>query len=441
MTGSLTGRLALALGGVAVAATLLAGALTAPLLGSATEEATRRPLGHQAELLARLPVQAVTSTRIDRITGRADLTVGIVRPDGSASGPASALPDAQLDRLIAGRSVSTEAEVDGQRLLVEGRPSARGGAVVVATDAAEVGDATRMLRRRVLLAVGLGLVAALGVAGLLAAGIGRPLARTAAAARELAAGRRGVPLPRSTTREVADVTTALGALDAALVTSEGRQREFLLSVSHELRTPLTAIRGYAEGLADGVVPADEAREVGATMLAEAARLDRYVADLLALARLEADDFALDLRPVDLAELVTSAAAAWEERATRAGLQVLAEAGPAGATTDPVRVRQVLDALVDNAVRVCAPGDVVTLTSTTTPSGARLEVRDTGPGLTAADAAVAFEPGVLHDRYAGLRPGGHGLGLAIVGRLVARLGGTVRVVPGPGRGTAFVIDLP
>ena len=136
---------------------------------------------------------------------------------------------------------------------------------------------------------------------MLAGRLARPLAETAAAARRLAAGERGVPVPTSTTSEVAEVATALGGLDAALASSEGRQREFLRSVSHELRTPLTTIQGYAEGLADGVVGPDEAAAVGRTLLGEAQRMERYVADLLALSRLEADDFSLHLEVVDLAD--------------------------------------------------------------------------------------------------------------------------------------------
>ena len=82
-----------------------------------------------------------------------------------------------------------------------------------------------------------------------------------------------------------------------LAASEDRQRRFLLDVSHELRTPLTAVLGYAEALAEGDLPAEEVAQAGAVIRTEALRLQRRVEDLLALARMEADDFALTLGPV------------------------------------------------------------------------------------------------------------------------------------------------
>ena len=312
--------------------------------------------------------------------------------------------------------------------------------MVVAKDVRLADAVGARLVRRVVLAIGLGLVVAVLAATVLARRLARPLAETANAARRLAAGERGVPVPRSTTLEVAEVATALGGLDSALAHSEARQREFLRSVSHELRTPLTTIQGYAEGLADGVVGPDEAAAVGRTLHAEAARMERYVADLLALSRLEADDFSLELREVDLAELVGSAVATWRDRAARSGVAVGSETEPVAVVTDATRLRQVLDVLLDNAVRICATGDRVMVSLASQDDGVRIEVRDSGPGLTADEAAVAFEPGALHGLHQD-RAGGAGLGLAIAHRLVLRLGGRIDVGTAPEGGAVFAVLLP
>lgn len=436
---SLSSRLLWAITGVAVLGAVLAGVLTAPLLSGATRDAVRAPLAQQADLLSRLPPMALRSERLELLTDDSDVVLGLVGPDGSSQGVASALEPGDLAALAAGRSVSTRTRYDGDLLLVEARPTRDGGAVVVAKDVRLADAVGARLARRVVLAIGLGLVVAVLAATVLARRLARPLAETATAARRLAAGERGVPVPRSTTLEVADVAAALGGLDSALSASEGRQREFLRSVSHELRTPLTTIHGYAEGLADGVVGPDEAVSVGRTLLAETERLEHYVADLLALSRLEADDFSLHLAEVDVAAVVEAAAAAWGDRALREGVALDAAVAPCAAVTDPARLRQVLDVLVDNALRVCGEGDRVVLDAGPVPGGVRVEVRDSGPGLSPEEAAEAFEPGVLHDRHPE-RAGGAGLGLAIAQRLVQRLGGTIEAGSAPEGGARFVVLL-
>lgn len=440
-----------AMGGVALLTALLAGLLTAPLLGSATEDAVREPLSRQADFLARVvPVTGPGFSRGPAAAFRAELSVGLVDTDGSTTGVAAVLTSAERAALTAGQPVSTDGVFEGESVVIEARALRDGGALVLATDAAFVDEASATLRRRVLLAITLGLLAALGVAWFVASRVGRPLTSTAEAARRLAAGERGITLAPTGTSEVDDVAAALTALDQALSRSEGRQRDFLLSVSHELRTPLTAVRGYAEALADGVVPPDEVGDVATTMRAEADRMAGYVEDLLALARLQADDFSLHVGAVDVGEVLAATHRAWSDRAGRAGLALVTHAVPVVLDTDGERLRQVLDALLDNAVRVCSPGDRVALEASATAAAVRVEVRDSGPGLTEDDARVAFVPGALHERYAGQpgqpgQPGqdrgGQGVGLALAARLVDRLGGTIAVSRAPEGGAAFVIDLP
>jgi two-component system sensor histidine kinase BaeS len=286
------------------------------------------------------------------------------------------------------------------------------------------------------------------VAGLLLARrLARPIRVAATAAARLRAGDRAVRVPVEPPDEVADLADALNGLAAALATSEGRQREFLLSVSHELRTPLTAVRGYAEALADGVIGADDVPATGRTMLAEAEHLDRLVSDLLALARLEAADFPLEPVPVDLARLAADAERTWAGRCRAVGVAFRLEIPdrPVPAYTDPGRIRQVVDGLLENALRVVPPGAPIVLA--VRPAGADpaaggvVEVRDGGPGFTDDDLAVAFERGALHQRYRGVRKVGSGLGLALASGLVGRLGGEIAAGHAPEGGAAFTVRLP
>ncbi|MFZ0157570.1 MAG: ATP-binding protein, partial [Kineosporiaceae bacterium] len=111
-------------------------------------------------------------------------------------------------------------------------------------------------------------------------------------------------------------------------------------------------------------------------------------------------------------------------------------------TDGERVRQMVDALADNALRVLTPGDPLVLGCQELPGGGvRVEVRDGGPGLAPEELAVAFHRGELSERYRGRRPVGSGVGLALVGELARRLGGSAAASPAPEGGVRFAIDLP
>ena len=342
--------------------------------------------------------------------------------------------------------------VNGHLVLVEAQPlvdragrlAATGSGVILTTRALTGFGALNVLNR-LWLALVAGLLAG-GLAGaLLARRLARPIRNAAGAAVRLSAGDRSVRVAPEPPAEVEELAHALNGLAAALSASEGRQREFLLSISHELRTPLTTIKGYAEALADGVVGPEDAQQAGQTVLAEAGHLDRLIGDLLALARLDAVDFPLSVLPVDLVELLGAAGQSWAGRCSGAGLVLHLELPeqPVVVPTDPGRIRQVVDGLLENALRVVPPGAPLVLA--VRPAGANglatVEVRDGGPGFTDADLALVFERGAMSQRYRGVRKVGSGLGLALAHGLVRRLGGTIEVGHAPEGGARFTVLLP
>jgi len=450
--GTLAQSIALLASAVAVITALLAGALAVGLINRSNSDNARRTLSQLADAAQATADLGVSPEASQRRARRILQTLKVqsvsVSADGklagaTALGQASISP-ADVSRLVGGAPVSSQATVQGQRVLVEGRPT-RAGAIVLLqrrADATAFGDA---LIGRVMIALLVGVLVAIGLGLLLAQRISHPLRRTARAAHALAEGRRDVVVTPEGPAEVAEVGAAVNTLASALSRSEARQREFLLSVSHDLRTPLTAISGYAESLAEGVVPPEEAASVGAVMLTEAQRLNRMVADLLDLARMGAEEFRIDLADVDLTELAGSAAGVWRSRCLAAGVVFGLEAPsmPILCHTDASRVRQILDGLFENALRVTPPGAPIILSvrAGAEPRTVLLEVRDGGPGLTDEDLAVAFERSVLYERYRGIRQVGTGLGLAIVDGLTRRLGGTVEAGHSAEGGARFTVRLP
>lgn len=448
-------RISLLTAAVAVITATLAGLLATNLIRRSNADGARSTLSRLADA-AQVTADRTVNADIGQARARRTLQAlkiqsASIGADGTVTtGSAlvrSAVSPADVTQLLAGQPVSAQRTVAGQRVLVEGRGTRAGGIVLVQrrADATAAGDAAV---RRLLWALAVAVAIAIALGLLVAVRIAGPLRRTARAAHALAAGHRDVAVRTDGPAEVAEVADAVNTLAAALSHSEARQREFLLSVSHDLRTPLTAISGYAESLADGVVPPAQAPEVGAVLVRESARLNRLVADLLNLARLDAQDFSIDAAPVDLLEVGRAAAVVWSGRCDAAGVDFAFEPGPGPlvVTTDAARVRQALDGLLENALRMTPGGRplVLAVRPELAADGSRwvaCEVRDGGPGLAEQDLAVAFDRSALYDRYRGVREVGTGLGLAIVHRLVTRLGGTVEAGHAAEGGARFTVRLP
>ncbi|WFE19761.1 HAMP domain-containing sensor histidine kinase [Solwaraspora sp. WMMD937] len=458
LTGTLTARTVGVACAVALLSVLVTAAVAIPLGVRGTERGARASLAAKADLVAAAVTDAPAGTRTalaGRLTGELTdqgIEVLLVRPGGTVP---RQLPGQVVRRLAAGAPVTSRrpARVDGQPTLIEGRPTGDGTAVVLLQPVRP--GVGRLVWSNLWLALAAGLTAGLIAGVLLAARLSRPIRAAAHAAQRLRAGDRTIRVPLDPPVEAEQLARALNDLAAALAVSEARQRDFLLSISHELRTPLTTLRGYAEAIADGVVDPDGAVRTGQIMLGEAQRLDRLVGDLLALARLEASDFALELVDVDLGALLTDAVDAWRPRFTGNGVTVdlTPPAAPVTVHTDPGRLRQVVDILLDNALRVVPAGGTVRLgvppepatgqagSAAGQPDFVAVQVHDDGPGFTDDDLAVIFERGALHRRYRGERSVGTGIGLALAAGLAHRLGGRIRAGHSPGGGAVFTVRLP
>jgi two-component system, OmpR family, sensor kinase len=438
---------------VAAVAVGVAGLVSLRLVGTTVRAVSSQVLAQQADVIAAQfadagPAALLGQLRVAQVLRGQGVSVVVVSGTGAllTDDPVArdAATAAGVAGVVGGGPVSAAVRVGARDELVEARPALGGGFALVRAALPEPLPRTGVGRNigAAMLAGGL---AAVVVGFWLSRLLARPLRRTVQVARRMREGHRDDRIPVEGPEEVAEVAQVVNELADALAYSEGRQREFLLSVSHELRTPLTAITGFAESLADGVVTGDAVPAAGRTIGGEAQRLTRLVNDLLELARVGADDFTLQVAPVELGALLGEAAEVWSARCAAGGARLVRDvpAAPVCVRTDPRRLRQVLDALAENAVRLLPTGaPLVFALRPGRDGGAVLEVRDGGPGLAPADYDVAFQRGRLHERYQGRRAtGSGGIGLALVHGLVTRLGGTIVVGPADEGGARFTITLP
>jgi two-component system sensor histidine kinase KdpD len=225
--------------------------------------------------------------------------------------------------------------------------------------------------------------------------------------------------------------------DVDVVRTRDRLRAALLSsVSHDLRTPLTAVIAAANELDHGTTP-----ELIATIKAESARLNRFVANLLDMARVEAGALKLNVEPVDLSDAVTSAA--HDARRALEGHAVRLDVPPRLplVRADPQLLHHCLLNLLDNAGRYGSPGTEIVIEGRHRFGEVRLSVLDQGPGLPPGQELLVFE---TFRRLEGSDRvvGGTGLGLAIVKAFAEAMGLTVEAANREdGSGAAFTLVFP
>lgn len=220
------------------------------------------------------------------------------------------------------------------------------------------------------------------------------------------------------------------------------RQDFVTNVSHELRTPLTAIRGAVDALLDGATAGEEHRFLH--MIArQTVRMERLVAALLRLARLEAGQEALSLAVSSVASLFggvqSELAGAIEAKHQQVAVRIAPDATTVIA--DAAKLQDALRNLLENASNYAPAGSTIELSAGRTNGSVLLQVADHGPGIPEADLTRVFERFYRVDRARARDPGGTGLGLSIVKHLVGLHGGTVEAENRPGGGAIFTIRLP
>jgi signal transduction histidine kinase len=283
--------------------------------------------------------------------------------------------------------------------------------------------------------------------GFLARGIAQPVENLGRAAQIISAGEleQVVPTEYSIT-ELERLSKSFNEMSASLSRSNQAKNAFIADVTHELRTPLTVIKGTIETLEDGALDDLEGRDpLLASMGREADRLIRLVNDLLVLTRADASALQLKVKPLDLVSLARSRCEHMNPLVADRNVELRVNT-PDQLTRfyimgDPDRLAQVLDNLLDNAIRYAPEGSTVDIEIQKTGDEIRTNVIDHGVGIPEEHLPYIFERFYRVELSRNRRTGGTGLGLAIVKALVAAQNGRVDVESIPGEKTAFSFWLP
>ena len=307
-----------------------------------------------------------------------------------------------------------------------GRAGPRYALVVAEPRAAVVGTAATDL---------VGILAEAGVAGLMVAVVAallisrtlsKPLRELARASEDIAAGQYSRRVEAAGDDEIGKTGRAFNRMADAVERARILQREFLANASHELKTPLTSLIGFSQAMTDGSLRTDAERARAAQIVhEEASRVLRLSQELLDLARVESGQMPMHPETVDLAALLEQEAGLLAPRALQRQLRVVLDlpSGLPPVTADPERLHQILDNLLDNAVKYAVPSSAIAIRAAASSGRVETAVENSiGPNLP--DAARIFDRFYRAEHSRSTSEGGVGLGLAISRELALAQGGTL-----------------
>jgi signal transduction histidine kinase len=316
--------------------------------------------------------------------------------------------------------------------------------VLMLVPESDIAGAWRDILPRLILSGGIAMVAAIGVAYLLARSITRPVTVLTRAAGEMSQGHYDQRISVQGRDEIGRLAGTFNGMASQVARSHRTMQDLIGNVAHELKTPLTSIQGYSQALIDGLTQTpDEQAHAARVINEEADRMRRLVEDLLYLSRLESGQLRIDRAPVRVPALLQTAAerVTWQLRGTTRDLQVHLPVDLPTIQGDERRLEQVLANLLDNAVRYTPDGGRITLGARWTVDGVLITVHNTGSYIAPQQLARIFERFYQVDP-ARTRDGHHGgLGLAIAREIVLAHGGTLTATSDPGAGTEFQVVLP
>ncbi|MCG3212729.1 MAG: Adaptive-response sensory-kinase SasA [Anaerolineae bacterium] len=291
-------------------------------------------------------------------------------------------------------------------------------------------------------AAGLAAASAIIVSIFVARRVVTPVRHMMRASRHIADGHYAERVPETSNDELGQLARSFNQMATALEQTETMRRELIGNVAHELRTPLTNIKGYMEGLIDGVLPPEP--QTYQLIYREADRLQRLVSDLQELSRVEAGMIELHLSRVSVATLIEQTAARlrpqFEEKGVSLHLEPPPQLPPVPADED--RIGQVLLNLVGNALQYTPAGGAVTITAVLHNTEIHILVQDSGIGITAEHVPHLFDRFYRVDKSRSRAGGGSGIGLTIARHLVEAHGGQIWAAsPGPEQGSTFGFSLP
>jgi len=316
------------------------------------------------------------------------------------------------------------------------------GIILVHSKLPTIRNTKYSIPRIFLISGGIGSLAALVMVFILARRLVRPLTEMKQAAGRIASGDFNKRIVIRGEDEIAELSRSFNSMVDALENLENARREFLGNISHELRTPMTTIKGFIDGILDGVIPPENQGAYLSIVRDEVRRMEKLVNDIMDLARFQAGDNRLNITVFDINERIRRCVISLQQMIVGKNLEFTAdfETERLFVRADADAIQRVLLNLLHNAVKFTPEGGKITV-RTYSKGKVYVEVEDNGPGIAKEELSHIFDRFYKADKSRGLDKTGVGLGLAIVRNIVLSHNETIQVESEEGRGTKFIFTLP
>lgn len=271
--------------------------------------------------------------------------------------------------------------------------------------------------------------------------ITRPIRELTKATHTLTDGNLGQQVPVRSQDEIGELAQSFNIMSSDLARSFNLRKQMTADIAHELRTPLSLILGHAEGVKDGVLaPNHENFEI---IREEAERLENLVNDLRTLSLADAGELTVEFQPVNINDFISDIHAHYISlfNQKRLTLNLTLASVMLKANLDSNHFAQVVNNILDNALRHTPKGGRVELHTQLTGNTIQLSVKDSGEGVSSEEAAHLFDRFYRVDESRNRNDGGSGLGLAIAKSIVEMHGGKIWAESETGQGLKVVIELP
>ncbi len=285
------------------------------------------------------------------------------------------------------------------------------------------------------------IIVALFLGILLARSITRPIRELTKATHAMADGNLNQKVNVRSRDEIGELAASFNKMSSDLSRSFNLRKQMTADIAHELRTPLSLIIGHAEGVHDGVLePNHENFEI---IREEAERLEHLVNDLRTLSLADAGELSVDFQPVDINDLMSDVYTHYISLFNQHRITLNLKPAPVilTANLDPSRFAQVLNNILDNALRYTPEGGSVEMETVLAKDKIQISIQDNGEGVTPEIAAHLFDRFYRADEARNRNDGGSGLGLAIAKSIIEMHNGKIWAESEKGKGLRMVIELP